>query len=277
MERSNFKKRPEYKKSDDDTWHSSGSRSRRRDDDRDSKLIGIEFGVDGNEYLEYTENPQLVDLYREDIGVTAVPFGNFSAVPPTNDAALFGALILGPTPEAAFYLDTPSLSDPIPGYELSSAQGAFEIVDDDELVFGSVLEITPTVLGGNKYTVTSVLEFEGDLKDRDKDGFADSQYVDEITGYVQVTKTPRGTPNPTPEELLRVKFEIDFKKYANILAEDYGSIDPSKIKDIDITIDQTSAGGTDGLLANLQDLIVENMGSVMFPPGLGQLVGVRPL
>jgi hypothetical protein len=88
MERSNFKKRPEYKKSDDYTWHSSGSRSRRRDDDRDSKLIGIEFGVDGNEYLEYTENPQLVDLYREDIGVTTVPFGYFSAVPPTKETLI---------------------------------------------------------------------------------------------------------------------------------------------------------------------------------------------
>jgi hypothetical protein len=259
MGRSKSEKRSEYKKSDD----------------RYSKLIGIEFGVGGNEYLEYSENPQLVDLILEDIGARPLPFGAFFPLPASGISVGYGTFLLGPTPEtAAWVFATPSLSDPIPGYELSSAQGAFEIVDDDEILFGSVLEITPTLLGGNKYTVTSVLEFEGDLKDRDGDGYADSQYVDEITGYVQVTKTRIGTLDPTAEELLRVEFEIDFKKYVNVLGGDYGSIDPSKIKDIDITIDQTPAGETDGPLADLQGFITDNLGIAMIPEGVGQQVSL---
>lgn len=261
MGRSKFEKRSKYKKSDDDRY---------------SKLIGIEFGVGGNEYLEYSENPQLVDLVLEDIGARPLPFGLFLPPPSGGVSVGYGIVVLGPTPETVTPMsaDAPSLSDPIPGYELSSAEGAFEIVDDDEILFGSVLEITPTLLGGNKYTVTSVLEFEGDLKDRDRDGYADSQYVDEITGYVQVTKTPIGTLDPTAEELLRVEFEIDFKKYVNVLGGDYGSIDPSKIKDIDITIDQEPAGGDDMLLAGLQEFITANAGNVMIPSGIGQPVGV---
>jgi hypothetical protein len=195
--------------------------------------------------------------------------------PASGVSAVHGTFVWGPTPETATWIvNTPSLFDPIPGYELSSAKGAFEIVDDDEILFGSVLEITPTGLGGGKYTVTSVLEIEGDLKDRDKDGYADSQYVDEITGYVQVTRTPIGTLNPTTEELLRVKFEIDFKRYVNVLGGDYGSIDPSKIKDIDITIDQTPAGGGDGVLADLQEFITANAGNVGLPAGFREPVGV---
>lgn len=119
-----------------------------------------------------------------------------------------------------------------------------------------------------------MLEYEGDIKDRDKDGYADARYVDEITGYVQVTKTPRGTLDPTPEELLRVNFEIDFKRYVNVLGGDYGSIDPSKIKDIDITIDQTPAGETDGPLADLQGFITDNLGIAMIPEGVGQQVSL---
>ena len=119
-----------------------------------------------------------------------------------------------------------------------------------------------------------MLEYEGDIKDRDKDGYADARYVDEITGYVQVTKTPRGTLDPTPEELLRVNFEIDFKRYVNVLGGDYGSIDPSKIKDIDITIDQTPVGENDILLQDLQDFILGNSGGLMFPVGIEARVGV---
>jgi hypothetical protein len=119
-----------------------------------------------------------------------------------------------------------------------------------------------------------VLEIEGDLKDRDKDGYADSQYVDEITGYVQVTRTPRGVQDPTTEELLRVKFEIDFKRYVNVLGGDYGSIDPSNVKDIDITIDQTPAGGGDGVLADLQEFIAASAANVVFPGGIAGPVGL---
>ena len=277
MGRSKSKTRSEYKKSNDYSWYSRGSRSRHRDDDDDrySKLIGIEFGVGGNEYLEYSENPQLIDLVLEEVGEDIYPFGFVPEPTPGSVSAVQVHFIWGPTPETAVWVfATPSLSDPIPGYELSSAKGAFEIVDDDESLFGSVLEITPTGFGGNKYTVTSVLEIEGDLKDRDKDVYADSQYADEITGYVQVTRTPRGVQDPTTEELLRVKFEIDFKRYVNVLGGDYGSIDPSKIKDIDITIDQTPAGGGDVVLANLQDFITANAGNVGLPAGFGEPVGI---
>ena len=145
MGRSKFEKRSQYKKSDAYIWYSSGSSSRRRDDgddDRYSKLIGIEFGVGGNEYLEYSENPQLVDLVREEVGATAYSVGFTIPSPNVGVPASHGLIVLSSTPKATYWAATSPeaaiLWETIPGYELSSAQGAFEIIDDDEILFGSI-------------------------------------------------------------------------------------------------------------------------------------------
>ena len=232
------------------------------------QLQGIEYGVEGNRYDEASVTPAPIDIANTPECFLATVGGLIKIGEPAT-----GAMILyGP---ATYWIATaanaqsPALQQPINGLAIEKAEGTFEIVDNENLAYASTLEFRAA--DGTKLEVTSVLTMNGDLKDRDKDGYADSFKLDEVTGRLLVTTTD---VDGAPEELLNSEYLFELRKNLDILSPySYGPNDSGSTKTNLPTAMRSSPG-----ISRHQTSITYNPTNpsyALIPPGINQYIGAH--
>ena len=174
------------------------------------RLKGVEYGVKGLRYDEASIDPTPIDIASTKecflaVGRGAIPV----AMPPIGATVLYG-------PSAAWYMAAANRQDlvlqqSLGDLEIKTAAGSFEIVGDNKVVYASNLDIRGE--GGEGYSVTTVLCMEGALRDRDKDGYADSFKLDEVTGRVAVAKVTGSSYDP----LISTEYCFELKRAIDIL------------------------------------------------------------
>jgi hypothetical protein len=99
--------------------------------------------------------------------------------------------------------------------------------------------------------------FRGDLRDRDADGYADAMRVDAITGYALIATEDDDALPGEEHELLRVQFQVDFRKPVNLLRHGGWSFNPRKLRSVSLQVQPTDNASLDPLLeqSSLKDLI----------------------
>jgi hypothetical protein len=203
--------------------------------------------------------PELGILNRE---IERVPNGSMKIIPATDQTAGHGTTFQAKywKDDLADLLNTAPYMDRIEaGFAVVDALAALEVVDSNRVILANKITFESDSSGSDaqRYQLGSLVAFRGDLRDRDADGYADAMRVDAITGYALIATEADDDPSSGDQELLRVQFQVDFRKPVNLLHSGGWAFNPRKLRSVSLQVQPTDNASLDPLLeqSSLKDLI----------------------
>ena len=203
--------------------------------------------------------PELGILQRE---IERVPNGSMKIIPATDQTAGHGTTFqakywkddLADLLNAAPYLDRIEA-----GFAVVDADAALEVVDSNRVILANRITFENASDGSDaqRYQQGSLVALRGDLRDRDADGYADAMRVDAITGYALIATEAGDDSSSGDQELLRVQFQVDFRKPVNLLRSGGWAFNPRKLRSVSLQVQPTDNASLDPLLeqSSVKDLI----------------------